>query len=327
MPDSRRPGVNLLTGLASAWEVARIGCQSACRVDSARVAAHLILGPRREPFLPALLSSLVGVAETVIVNDNAPDPSPHASALTTNDFARAGRLVVDRTPFTDFSTARNICLRVHCERDAGDWIAFVDSDEVHGPQAQNIARRLGRVPAEIDFVDGYTWHFIQSFDWYMSIERRMSFFRYRPGARWVNPVHEQLQGLAGGRIALPYVYAHYGWVLPVGRQTEKEKLYSRLGAPSDVFSVDALTSDDPKSYFRDWWPVALRFRGKHPEAGRGIIAQMRRQNGELFAATDRYVEASQTASTRLRNVLMNVNYEQRWRTRAINPLARTLCGP
>src|ERR1700678_3479016 len=34
------------------------------------VAAHLILGPREEPFLPALLASIERVADVLIVNDN-----------------------------------------------------------------------------------------------------------------------------------------------------------------------------------------------------------------------------------------------------------------
>ncbi len=64
-----------------------------------RVAAHLILGPREEPFLGAMLESIDGVAETLIVNDNAPDPSPHAQTLAAAPSRRRARLVVDRTPF------------------------------------------------------------------------------------------------------------------------------------------------------------------------------------------------------------------------------------
>ena len=45
---------------------------------------------------------------------------------------------------------------------------------------RHIAARLGELPAQYDFVDGYTWHFFASFDYYTSIERRMMFFRYRP---------------------------------------------------------------------------------------------------------------------------------------------------
>ena len=43
------------------------------------IAAHLILGAREEPFLEAMLESVSGAATLLIVNDNAPDPSPHAA--------------------------------------------------------------------------------------------------------------------------------------------------------------------------------------------------------------------------------------------------------
>ncbi|HEY2474932.1 MAG TPA: glycosyltransferase family A protein, partial [Candidatus Cybelea sp.] len=123
----------------------------------AGIAAHLILGPREEPFLSAMLASIAESVETLIVNDNAPEPSPHAATLAASAFGGKGRMIVDRTPFTSFAAARNVCLRIHEQRNAGDWVAFVDADEVHGPQVQRIARRLSMVPPAYDFVDGYTW--------------------------------------------------------------------------------------------------------------------------------------------------------------------------
>ena len=92
------------------------------------VVAHLIVGARDEPFLAALCESLAGAVDGLIVNDNAPDPSPHAAALAGSAFARAGTLLLDRTPWVDFSTARNRCLDLHRETDAGPWVAFVDAD-------------------------------------------------------------------------------------------------------------------------------------------------------------------------------------------------------
>ena len=131
-----------------------------------------------------MLESIADAATVLIVNDNAPGHSPHASTLAASRFGREGRLIVDRTPFAGFDAARNICLRIHERVCAGDWVTFVDADEVHGLSVAGIARRLGRLPPEYDFVDGYTWHFFASFDYYTSIERRMMFFRYKPGLRW-----------------------------------------------------------------------------------------------------------------------------------------------
>jgi len=90
-------------------------------------------------------------------------------------------------------------LALHAEHDAGEWIAFVDADEVHGELAATIASNLGNVAPTIDSVDGFTWHFFQSFDCYPTIERRMAFFRFSPELRWENLVYEKLVGARTGR--------------------------------------------------------------------------------------------------------------------------------
>ncbi len=291
-----------------------------------RVAAHLIVGPREEPFLGALCESLEGACQSLIVNDNSPDPSPHRAALESSAFALAGRLFLDRTPFTDFSSARNICLRLHRERDAGEWIAFVDADEVHGPAVARIARNLGEVPAEIDFVDGYTWHFFQSFERYMSIERRMAFFRFTPQARWEGSVHEKIQGLGGARLALPYVYAHYGWLMPARHHAEKGRQYLRLGASGEVVHESELDHVQAENYFEfaHRWAGALRFTGSHPPAAQPVIHRISRERADEFARVEQLIRECQPLQQRLRNALMKIHYDLRWRGRALNPQARRL---
>lgn len=289
-----------------------------------RVAAHLILGPREEPFLPALLQSLEGACGTVIVNDNSPEPSPHARSLAESAFARDGRLAVDRTPFTDFSTARNVCIRLHRERDAGEWMLFVDADEVHGPQLRTIAQNLDAVPPEFSFVDGYTWHFFQSFDYYRSIERAKSFIRTTPDMEWHGAVHEKLHGPDGARIALPYLYGHYGWVLPIERQAQKERLYAALGRPGAMLPQEELDAPQLESSFSHEWRTVMRFRGEHPPAARDVIRRLRRDLAAQFENVERIVPRYQHLRERFSNELMRLNYEQRWRLRALNPLARRL---
>ncbi|MDQ2872074.1 MAG: hypothetical protein M3R35_02970 [Candidatus Eremiobacteraeota bacterium] len=289
-----------------------------------KVAAHLIVGPNDEPFLGALLGSLVGAADMLVVNDNGPNPSPHDATLRKSWFGHNDRLIVDRTPFTDFSTARNVCLARHVQADAGDWVAFVDADEVHGETVRRIARRLALVPDSIDFVDGYTWHFFQSFDLYTSIERRMSFFRFSSNVRWTGTVHEHLSGLNGGRIALPYVYGHYGHVLPARRHAEKGRLYSSLGQSGEIVAREALDSLDLAAYFAAIWPTLLRYAGEHPPEARPVIERLRKLYAVDQARARAIAAQSQPFPQRLRNALMKANYEQRWRTRALNPLARHL---
>ncbi len=287
------------------------------------VAAHLILGAREEPFLSAMLASIADAAVLLIVNDNGPDPSPHAGILTSSRFGQEGRLVVDRTPFSGFSAARNVCLRVHERRRAGDWVAFVDADEVHGAAVHSIARHLTRVPAQYDFVDGYTWHFFASFEHYTSIERRMMFFRYRPELRWEGAVHERLLGLTGRRIALPYVYAHYGHTLEPRRHAEKGRHYSSLGAPGNVLPEDQLDGFDVVRYFKPVYPQLLRFRGRHPVAALPTLDLLHPQLSSHHELTGRVVR-SQPIGVKARNVFRRYNYEVRWRSRFIGPLSRRL---
>jgi hypothetical protein len=291
-----------------------------------RVAAHLILGAREEPFLGSLLASLEGVAGCVIVNDNGTGDSVHEEALAQSGFAQSGRLFVDRTPFADFATARNVCLRLHAEHDAGDWVAFVDADEVHGALAQTVAANLDEGPDSCDFVDGYTWHFFPTPGWYLSIERRMSFFRFRPGVRWMKRVHEQLEGLSGGRVALPYVYGHYGHVFTARRAAEKGRLYSSLGAPGDVVAEDRLDDIDPDAYYANAWSRALPFRGEHPVCARGEVRRLSTEMAAQYARSDELVRRDQRPlQVRLRNRLWEANYAMRWRGRALDRLARRLC--
>jgi hypothetical protein len=289
-----------------------------------RCAAHLIVGSRDEPFLAALLESMGGAADALIVNDNSDGSSPHEETLRASWFGRSDRLFVDRSTFTDFSAARNKCLDLHARIGAGPWAAFVDADEVHGEPFGRIARNLGAVPDAYDFVDAYTWHFFQSFDLYTSIERRMAFFRVKPGVRWEGPVHERLHGLGGARLVLPYVYAHYGHVLPPRRHAEKGRQYAGLGQIGEVVPEERLDAIDPAVYFRNIWPIVLRFTGQHPAAARATVARLRKEYSreqELAAALAR---AAQPPPVRARNMALKLNYEQRWRSRLLNPLARCL---
>jgi hypothetical protein len=289
------------------------------------IAAHLILGARDEPFLEAMLDSIAGVASLLIVNDNAPDPSPHTQTLARSAFGTGDRIVVDRTPFTGFAAARNICLELHRKHGAPPWIAFIDADEVHGAKIHTIAQRLDRVPDEYDFVDGYTWHFFGSFDYYTSIERRMMFFRYAPELHWKGAVHEQLLGLQGKRVVLPYVYGHYGHTLQPRRHAEKGRHYSSLGATGNVLREDELDDFDVPRYFAPVYPRLLHFTAAHPAAALATIARLRPSLQAHHALTAQIARA-QPPRVKLVNMGRWLNYEARWRSRRLSSLGRLLAS-
>ena len=292
------------------------------------VAAHLIVGAREEPLLPALLRSLEGVASLLIVNDNSGDPSGvNARELATSWFARNGALIADRAPFVNFADARNHVLALHRAHAAGAWAAFVDADEVHGPDAVAIAARLDALPPDIAVVDGYTRHYLQSFSWYTTIERRMSFFRVTPDLRWVHPVHEKLENVAGRSLAIPYVYHHYGFILPLRHHAAKGRQYASLGQVGVTYDDAELPRLDPAYFYRDHWPLALRYRGADPPAVREVRALLEGRDGALYAFADAQIVRVQTSAIRIRNMVRRVNFEYRWRGRALDPLARRLAAP
>ncbi|HEY3674740.1 MAG TPA: hypothetical protein VGK84_01980 [Candidatus Tumulicola sp.] len=287
------------------------------------VAAHLILGPREEPFLAALLTSIENVADVLIVNDNGGGASDPGGALGKSAFARRGALIVERRSFEGFATARNACLQIHARECSAPWVAFVDADEVHGAAAARIVQHLPNVPGGIGFVDGYTWHFFQSFDYYTSIERRMAFFRFDRAARWNGDVHERLGGVPGQRVPLPYVYGHYGHALAPRRHAEKGRHYSSLGAPGSVLREDQLGDFDVPAYFAPEYPRLMKFLGTHPAAAIPTLARLRPQL-ERWHELTRTMAQAQPLGIKLRNLARAANYEMRWRGRALDPFARSL---
>jgi len=288
------------------------------------IAAHLIVGEREEPILPALLKSLEPFTDVLLVNDNArTDDGVNAEVLARSTFALEGRMHVDRSPFVDFADARNRVLALHRAHAPTAWAAFVDADDVHRPLATTIARNLDRVPAGVNRIDAYTRHYIQSFAWYTSIERRLCFFRVTPESVWINPVHERLtQG--GGAIAIPYVYDHYGWVLPLERQAEKGRQYASLGQAGTIYSADAAKTLDPDDYFGSFWPRALRYRGSHAAATDEVRRRLGTRDAAQYAHADAAIARVQSLRTRLTNIARNFNFSYRWRGRMLDPRARAL---
>jgi len=285
------------------------------------------VGAKPEPFLRAMLGSIANVADALFVNENSAlgSAASNLPALESSRFAKEERMYLDRSPFRDFASARNACIALDSAADDNTWIMFIDGDEVHWPRLGRIAAQLEGLPRTIQFVDGFTWHFFRSFDWYGSIERRMMFFRWSPQLRWEGVVHERLRGPHGRRVALPYVYAHYGYVMPFAEDARKGAQYAAFGAHgTPLTSEQARAADEHRDYkavdafYADRWANLLRFHGSHPPAAAPYIEQQKAAQEEHFAAIDALVRRHQRPAQRLKNALRAVNYEQRWRLRILD---------
>ena len=291
-----------------------------------RVVAHLIVGAKPEPFLPAMLASIEPAVERIFVNENSGlgTDAPNLPALESSRLAQDGRMTIGRTAFTTFSDARNHCFQLDRAASLDTWIVFIDADEVHYDRFKDIAAKLERVPRSVGFIDDFTPHFFKSFDWYASIERRMILHRWTPQARWEGGVHERLAGIDGKRVALPYLHAHYGWVATFLDDARKGAHYSSLGGEGTPLSVtDAEAADFHGDYraverfFAEWWRKLMRFTGEHPASAQPIIADQRARKSKHFAQIDRIVRAHQPPMQRVANAIMKLNYEQRWRLRVL----------
>jgi len=169
-----------------------------------------------------------------------------------------------------------------------------------------MARLLPTLPADVDAVDGYSRHFIGSFSWWLSIERRLCFFRGRADRRWSGRIHERLAPL-GRRAILPFIWAHYGHVVTPRMEWEKSRLYSSLGQPGFAPTDEELAGVDAAQAWGRFKPDVMRFQGEHPAAARPVIAQLNREWAPTFAAVDALF-AQATPLERIRRGLRRANF-------------------
>jgi hypothetical protein len=254
---------------------------------SPRVVAHLIVGSRPEAYLATVLAAIEPVCAHAVINDNSGEPaSPNAAAIAQSALARDGRLTLLHTVFEDFAAARNACIDATPKEFLDGWVLFVDADEVHGDELTQIAAALPDLPAEVDAVDGYSRHFVGSFAWWRTIERRLCFFRLSPERRWQGTVHERLMQ-AGRRAIIPAVWFHYGHVVPPRREWEKSRQYAALAnqgwSPKDSDLLLAMPANVWGHLLRE----SLPFRGRHPAVARPLIAKLEREWAATFADVDR----------------------------------------
>ena len=301
-----------------------------------RIVAHLIVGAKQEPFLPAMLASIERAIDHIFVNENSGNyrDAPALRALEGSALFRSGRMTISQTEFMGFADARNACLRLDKHGGEDTWITFIDADEVHGERFVQFAANLNRLPRSVAFVDGFTRHFYKTFDRYLSIERRMMFFRWTERARWEGNVHERLCGVEGRRVALPYVYAHYGHVSPFSEDTRQGTQYAGLGQLGNALPADIAHEADVAGnftrlnpHFADRWRRLLRFSGKHPPYAQPLITFETLRLAEHFRRVEEAIEEHQPPARRFKNVFFKLNYAQRWRLRWFSAMRYGMLTP
>jgi hypothetical protein len=254
--------------------------------DFPGIVAHVIVGPRQEPYLAAMLDAIADVASLAIINDNSGvTPGPNDVTLHASALASSGRLRVVRTTFSGFADARNACIESTPTEYAAGWALFVDADEIHGGELARIAALLPGLPRSVDAVDGYSRHFVGSFGWWLSLERRLCFFRLASGRRWSGRIHERLEPI-GPRVALPAIWAHYGHVVTPRMEWEKSRLYGSLGQPGFTPTDAQLETVDAAAAWGRMRGDVMRFKGEHPSAARATIDVLSREWAATFAAVE-----------------------------------------
>ena len=250
------------------------------------VACALCVGSARELYLGAALEAISGAVDVLTVNDNSGlAHSENVAVLEASAFAARGALHVERHPFVDFADMRNRAFAQLKALDRPpDWVLFLDADEIHGEQVRYVAREiLPRLGPAVGNVDAYTYHFFGTYRWITDVARRFVFYRYAPGLHWVNAVHEKIAGHRGQALVLPYVYHHYGNVVPPAMLARKHGQYFELGNPVPRPPSESEATLDV--YLAKAAGVRP-YRGVHPAAARPTLARLEREFALEFAALE-----------------------------------------
>jgi hypothetical protein len=263
------------------------------------IACALCVGANPEPYLEATLASIAPVVDVLVVNDNSGlERSANVATLEGSAFARDGRLNLFRHEFRGFDAMRNDAAADLASVAQPDWVLFLDADEVHGAQIASIASSvLPNLAPSVTQLDAYTFHFWGSFRWISDIARRMMFYRFDPRLRWEHAVHEKLVGLSGTSVVLPYVYHHYGNVLPPALLAAKHRRYFEYGnAVPEPVAPEAASA----SLYIDRAAEVRPFAGHHPANAKPVIEKLEAEFAPFLREVDRGIAERRTFADRLR---------------------------
>ncbi|MBI2251430.1 MAG: hypothetical protein HYU63_01500, partial [Armatimonadetes bacterium] len=233
------------------------------------VVASTIISKREEFFLDCVLESVKEAVDLIIINDNSDDKeNPNLKIIKNSNLYKQDKVKILFNKFNGFDEARNQILDFIKSLNFKDlWILKLDCDEAHTHELKKITRNiLPKLPFYVGGIDCYYYHFIQSFDYYYSIDRRHNFLvRFNSELFWEGRVHEKLKNVQGKILVTPYLFFHYGAVIPRSEVLEKWKLYAYLGDKT-------FGNLDDSSYILNYEArFCLKFNKVHPQIMQGKI--------------------------------------------------------
>ncbi len=270
------------------------------------IVAHLIVGRKPELYLGNALEAIADVCTHAVVADTSQGSNAaNAAAIAASRLAREGRLTRVVTGFRDFAAARNECMDATPVALRDGWALVVDADEVHTPALESVGTLLPRLPQSVEAVDGYLRHFAGSFAWWTDLNRTRLFFRMSAQRRWAGAVHERLSPPLR-RIALPYVWFHYGHVVTPREEAEKGILYRSLGQNDPAATAEQALMATPASVWAQLLRRALPYEGEHPPVMADQIRAISAERCDLFREVDALARR-QTWRDRLKNTTRELN--------------------
>jgi len=229
-----------------------------------RIGVHLIFGSNPEPFLEAALRSVEWADYFCCINTAPDDGVAQRNEMIVRNTVPRDKLRLARiwmNPF-NFSRARNECLKL---ADTGDYVLILDSDDVHYPEFEQIAR--GAVESGYDMITAHFWHLIGYKDLWGQEPHREILFTKTEETRFTKEVHEGLEHPRREPHLLPdYHYVHYGYIKPNREIFKRWVLYSELEGDPNHYA-----GRNPDDALAGWLDNTNPFWREHPPAVCGVL--------------------------------------------------------
>ena len=242
-----------------------------------KIGVQLLIGENPEPFLQASVSALLpwvdyfsitgtGRAdnEAAKLNRNVLEATIPAEKLRYTEFR--DRVAAEDSNFFDhnlfsFSEARNLSLE---QAEVGDYLIWVDADEVHYPEFEDVV--TASIDDGADAINVSFYHLWMYKDRCKLVEPRRIVYKNYEGTRWVNSVHEALLHNAQKYVNVPYTYVHYGYLRP------QRELFQKLnGYAVREGDLDRYVDQDPDEILTPHLESCFKFSFPHPPAARSIL--------------------------------------------------------